>query len=256
MNAFEKIVVFLSAEMPEPHSFGWFHFLWLGLFALALFLLVRFYKKDSERVFKRFSLWLGFIMWALDIYKQLVFSYDGATDEWAYAWSSFPFQFCSMPMYFLPAVAFLKDGKLRRALCAFLATYGFVGGFAVILYPETVFVSTIGVNIQTTVHHGGMVLYAVYLFLTKRVKTGFCAVKTALPVFAVSCVAALLLNLLYGDGKAFNMFFIAPGGEYIVPIVHFIFSRLPYIVYLVCYLVFFTLAAHLVAVFFKIFEKK
>jgi len=242
--------------MPEPHSFGWFHFLWLGLFALALFALVRLRNKDSERGFRSFSLSLGVLILLLDIYKQIVFSYDAATDEWAYAWSSFPFQFCSTPMYILPLVAFLKEGKLRNALCCFLATFGFVGGFAVLLYPETVLISVIGVNIQTAVHHSGMVLYAVYLFITKRVKADFSTVKAALPVFLICCSAALFLNLLYGDGKAFNMFFIAPNGEYIVPILHLLFSRLPYIVYLVCYLVFFTLAAYLVALFFKLFEKK
>lgn len=242
--------------MPEPHSFGWFHLLWIALIGAWIFVAIRFAPRDSERVFKTFSLALGVAMLAMEAYKQLVFAYDAKTDSWSYPWGSFPFQFCSTPMYLLPIIACLNEGKLRNCLCCFLATYGFVGGFAVFVYPETVFIQTIGVNIQTMLHHGGMIVYAIYLFATKRVGANKSAVWNALPVFLVLCAAALTMNLLYGDGEAFNMFFIAPGGAYLVPIVDFLFSRLPYIVYLFSYLIFFTVAAYLVTLLFKLLQRK
>ena len=64
-----------------------------------------------------------------------MYSYDPQTG-WSYDWSRFPFQFCSTPIYIALLAAPLHDGKLRRALLCFLATYSPVAGCAVLFPPH------------------------------------------------------------------------------------------------------------------------
>lgn len=45
MNIIEKILYALSARMPEPAGWGWFHIMWLCFIVIAIYLLYR--KKDN-----------------------------------------------------------------------------------------------------------------------------------------------------------------------------------------------------------------
>ena len=70
----------------------------------------------------------------------------------------FPFIFVQSPMYIAPIAAFLRPGKVRQAILNFLGTFGLFGGLAVMIYAQPVFITTIGINIQTMVHHGAQVV--------------------------------------------------------------------------------------------------
>ncbi len=252
---FEQWVVALSKEQDVPPMYGSYHLFWLGVVAvsiLVVFLFGRLCSRRHDGVFRAFTLLLGVALLLFEAYKQLIYSYNASTDEWKYLWKYFPFQFCSTPMYVLPVIACLKENRLRNALCSYLATYGFVAGLVVMLYPETVFSVSIGVNIQTMFHHGSMLVYAVYLLASKRVAPTIETVLSAFPVFFLLCSIAMAMNLAYGDGENFNMFFIAPDAMPPVPILEKMFSNLPHGVYLFSYLVFFTFASCLVALIARV----
>ena len=119
------------------------------------------------------------------------------------------------------------------------------------LYPATVFVETIGINIQTMFHHGSMVVIAVYLLSSGKIKFELDTIlKKALPVFAVLVTMAMAMNLIFSligpEDQTFNMFFIAPGQDYLLPFLEDIFAPFPHPVYLISYVVFFTVGAYLV----------
>lgn len=246
---FEQWVVALSKTQDTPPMYGLYHLFWLGVVAVSIllvFLFKRLFSRRHDGAFRVFTLILGVSLLLFEGYKQLIYSYSADTDVWSYRWKFFPFQFCSTPIYVLPVIACLKNNRLRNALCSYLATYGFVAGLVVMLYPETVFSPSIGVNIQTMFHHGSMLVYAVYLFASKRVAPTIETVLSAFPVFFLLCAVAMAMNLAYGDGETFNMFFIAPDAMPPVPILEKMFSTLPHGVYLFSYLVFFTVASCLV----------
>ncbi|MCK7485244.1 MAG: hypothetical protein MZU97_06565 [Bacillus subtilis] len=65
-------------------------------------------------------------------------------------------------MYVALFAGLTKNKKIQQALINFLqGPTGMFAGLAVMLYPNDVFITTIGINIQTMVHHGAMMVVGV-----------------------------------------------------------------------------------------------
>jgi hypothetical protein len=155
-----------------------------------------------------------------------------------------------MPMYVGLLAGIFRKGKIHEALCAFLATYSIFAGVCVMAYPVTVFVDTIGINIQTMVCHGSMITIGAYLLYTGYVKMEHKTILKALPVFAVAVLIAMTLNeIVYYTGllktDEFNMFFISPHCAPSLPVYSLVQEIVPYPWCLIIYIAAFTLAAYL-----------
>lgn len=243
----------LDTRMEQPQPYGWFHFISIGLFILAAILLCITHKKGDVRRVHLVVQLTAVVTLILEIYKQVNFSFqivDG-TVTFDYAWYAFPFQFCSTPLYAGLLAAMSRNGKLHRAMCAYLATYAVFAGICVMCYPVTVFTSTIGINIQTMFCHGSMITVGVYLLYSGYVKLEHKTILKALPVFLAAMAIAMVLNeLAYVTGlletDEFNMFFISPYCEPSLPVYSLIQPLLPYPVCLMIYGSCFTLAAYLI----------
>lgn len=258
MNFFEKILAALDGKMTTPTIYSWFHIMWLIIVIAFVALVVLKCKNISDKTFRIIILSTAIGLIAFEIYKQLNFSYDPSIDTWDYQWYAFPFQFCSSPMYVLLLAGIIKDGKFRDYLCSFMATFGLFAGIAVMLYPATVFIKTIGINIQTMVHHGSMVVIGVLMYVSGRAKIEHKTVLKGAAVFGVIVVMALIMNTLFyyfGDGSTFNMLFIGPFAESCtLPLVEIFYtpvceSVILYILFLLIYVVGFTLAGYVMSLF-------
>ncbi|MBR1984698.1 MAG: YwaF family protein [Clostridia bacterium] len=247
MEIINSIMKFLDAEMKTPTAYGWFHLLMFALvIGFTVFLCVKF-KNSTEKQNKIILLTLGFICIGFEIYKQLNFSYNGG--NWTYQWYAFPFQFCSTPMYVAIIAGFLKPSKFRDCLYSFLATFGLFAGLAVMFYPGDVFISTIGINIQTMVHHGLQITFGVYLIVSKRVELKPKTILKAAPVFMALVLIALSMNCIThfaGLTDTFNMFYISPWYNCHLPILSLVYANTPYIVFLLVYILGFTLCGFIV----------
>ncbi len=251
MNFFEKIIYALQADMKEPTNYGWFHLMFIGIVIVATVSLCKFFKDADDKTFRKivFIGWITIV--SLEIYKQLVFSMsvDGEMATWDYQWYAFPFQLCSTPLYVLPFVVFLKDGKVRDAMISFISTFSFFGGLAVFFYPNDVFVGTAGINIQTMIHHGLQIVFGIYFVVHNRKKLDHKYYLKGIPVFAVLVTIALLANvILYKAGleDTFNMFYISPYYECSLPILSEVYKAVPYIVFALIYILGFCFIASLI----------
>lgn len=258
-NFFEQILQFLDGKMTEPTAYGWYHLLCLlAVVAACIFVAVKC-RALSDKQFDAAIGIVAAVMIAFEIYKQLNFSYDWEQDAWSYSWYAFPFQFCSTPMYVMTAAYFIKNEKVRASLYAYLATYGLFAGTAVMLYPNDVFIETIGINIQTMLHHGLMVVLGVAMYASKRAKPEFKTLLCALPTFAVLAGSALIMNEFYaafGDPEqTFNMFYISAHYDCTLPVLSLIYPLVPYPVFLALYLVGFTLVGALMTLLAKLVAK-
>lgn len=241
MNAFEKFVAFMEGEMTKPTLYGWFHLMWLGIVAVLIALVVITRDKVDEKRFNFIlTIWTALLL-LFEVYKQVVFSFNSDNGTWSYQWYAFPFQFCSTPMYVLLVSRFVKNEKVLKSIYAYLGTYSLFAGVAVMFYPSTVFIDTIGVNIQTMVHHGSMLVLGVFLYATKRIEFKLISILRALPVFVTLVAVALSLNFIYGDYDTFNMFFIAPGGTCDIPVLNLLHGNVPYVIFLLAYILGFTI---------------
>ena len=251
MTFWHSVLDFLGATMEIPASYGTFHLIWLALSFLMVIPLLCIPRRQSETHIRRVLLVTSILVIILEIYKQVIFSFPAANDyAFDYSWYAFPFQFCSTPMYIGLLAGLTKKGKFHDSLCAYLATFGFFAGTAVMLYPGNVFIETIGINIQTMICHGSMITIAIYLYATGYVKLQHKTILKAIPIFAVTLGIALILNeTIYHsgilNGDEFNMFYISPYFENFLPIYSDVHKIVPAPWNILIYIVGFTALAYL-----------
>ena len=203
--------------MAVPAPYGPFHVFFIIASIFCGFLIARHCANKGETFIRRFLLAESLLITVLEIYKQINFSFhvDGSQILFDYQWYAFPFQFCSTPMYIGLLAAVVKRKTLHMRLCSYLGTYALFAGICVMAYPSTVFIDTMGINIQTMVCHGSMITVGIVLLRTGYITATMKTVIRALPVFLILVLTAVGMNeIAYQTGllesETFNMFFISP----------------------------------------------
>ena len=256
MSIFEKIYNVLNYEIQTPVNYGAFHIVSLILIAAATFILCKLFLGCDEKTERKIALYFWITVISLELYKQYNYtlSYEDGKAVWDYAWYIFPFQFCSSPFYVLPFIAFSKNERLREAAAAFMGTFSLFAGIAVCLYPTDIYIETLGIDIQTTVHHGSQVVLGFFFALrrftaenTPKIKKYF---LSATAIFSSLVLLAIILDFSFyhilqanGIDETFNMFFISPYFDCSLPLLSSIQYLVPYPVVLLVYVFGFSAAA-------------
>ena len=254
MSVLVSILTFLDGRMETPTNYGIWHICFLLLTIGATVLMTVLFRNASDRTMRRVLTVMWVIFLALEVYKHIVFSFsveDGRI-VFDYPWYIFPFQFCSTPFYALPFLIFLKDGPVRNFFAMFTTGFVLFAGLAVMLYPNDVFTTRTGVNIQTMVHHGMQVVMGVMLVAYNRRRMTLRNLGGGIAVFALFAATAMTLNeLAYifftanGLDDTFNMFFISRHVPCTLPILSTVYELVPYPVFLLIYLLGFALVSAL-----------
>lgn len=264
MNYFEKILFFLQAEMTEPKAFGWFHFMWMILVIIFIIFLYKIKKYYNEKQLKIVLGTYGIIAFILELLKQLIwtFNYDSITKivTWDYQWYSFPFQLCTTPIFISIIALFLKKGKLRDSLLSYLSYVTILGSISVILLPDSCFVKDILVNIHTMWLHMGSFVISIYLLIVKEVKTDFNSFKNSIKILLIFIFLALILNIIVYNsnilnGETFNMFYISPYFISSLPIFNTIQQNIPYLLFLLIYILVLIIGAFIIYNLAKLIKK-
>ena len=251
MEVWTKILQILDTQMETPVPYGPFHLLWLGIVVVTSVLLAQYSKKMDRKTIQKIVLVTALVTIALEIYKQINFTFGDGSGTPMYQWYAFPWQFCSTPMYIGLVAGLSKKGRFHDALCAYLATFALFAGIAVMLYPTAVFVGTVGINIQTMACHGSMVVIGVLLLASGYVKLDWSSLRKAVPVFVTMVFSAVVLNeVAYRvgilEGHTFNMFFISPYCDPSLPVYSLVQGVIPFPLSLVVYVLGFTAAAGII----------
>ena len=249
----EEFLHWFQGEMPKPTVLGWFHIMWLIITITTCTIIFIFRNKITKKLVNNLLIIVGILLICFEIYKQLEFSfnYNGGNGQsyWKYQWYAFPFQFCSTPIYIMAVAGFLKNGKIYDCILAYLATYSLFGGLVVLIYPYSVYVKTIGINIQTMFWHSSMVIIGFMLLATKSVELKFKSIIKASIVFIIMVFIALILNIIWhycGNNENFNMFYISPYKASDMAVIGNVYALVPYPIFLIIYILGFGLAGLLV----------
>ena len=249
-----EIMCFLDWGKETPKVLGLFHIACLILVTIFLVLVIKKRELITDAKLRLIFLIVSILMFVLEIYKQIIFAYNTDTRVWSYAWYVFPFQFCSTPMYVLPIISCIKDGKLKDALYNFIGTYGLFAGLAVIIVPSGVLTRSVGANIQTMYHHGAMVVTGVMVYACGKIKLDYKTMLNTMYVFFALSGIALSANLIFyafNTIDTFNMFYISPYYGTVIPILDIIQPNVPYVIFLLLYLFGFTAIAYIVLQIWK-----
>ena len=246
MNLFYKLLLFLEGTMDTPTSFGYFHFLWIFLTIISIYILYKRKDKHDEKELKIILFLYGFISLILEILKQIIWTIDynqiTNTLTFDYSWYSFPFQLCTTPIYVSLICLFLKNNKIRKSLLSYLAFVTILGSIATIIMPDSCFTGDILINIHTMYLHCGSLVLSIYLLMIKEVEINMTNLKNSIYVFLIFLGVALFLNItIYNsgilNGETFNMFYISPYFISTLPVFNIIQQNVPYLIYLIIYIV-------------------
>ena len=256
-----KLIKLLQLEMTKPTMYGWFHLSWL-IIAIILLIFLGLKHKYSEKNLKIVLLVYGIISFVLEALKQLSWAatITGNSITWHYSWYSAPFQLCTMPIYICLIAAFLKKGKVRDSLLAFLAFFTILGSIATTFYPATVFVNDILINIHTMYLHIGSLVVSIYILMSKQIKLDFKSLINGYIVFIICvCIAQFLNIIVYNSGilhdETFNMFFISPYFPSTLPVFELIYDKVAFPIFLLIYLVLLFLGGLIIWSIAKLFNK-
>lgn len=232
-------------SMKTPHLYGWFHILFLLLTIGTTIYLCLFYRDASTRTMKIICIVCEVILVVLEIIKQFVNSYENGVFK--YDWSSFPFQFCETPMYVLPVIAINKNKKVQDVLIAYMGTFAMFAGLCIMICPITVLNSSIFSNIRALVQHGIQVVIGIYLMAWNRKNYTIRNFLYSVFLFMGLCCVAITINFIVEaeTGAEMSMFYLTKYHESAILFVRVIKPYVPFVVYVLAYVVGFTGCAFL-----------
>ena len=261
MEFFYAFLSLLDTKMAVPALYGPFHVFFIVTSIFCGFSLSKHCTNKGETFIRRFLLIESLLITVLEIYKQINFSFhvNGSQINFDYQWYAFPFQFCSTPMYIGLLAAVVKRKSLHMRLCSYLTTYALFAGICVMAYPATVFIDTVGINIQTMICHGSMITVGIVLLRTGYMNATLKTVIQALPVFLVLVLVAIGMNeIAYQTGlletETFNMFFISPYCSPELPVYSQIQGIVPFPFSVLVYVAGFTAASGIIMLLCKVFH--
>lgn len=255
MNIFEKFLYLLQVKMVEPKPFEWFHLMCLAILFVIITILYKTRNKHSEKRLKIVIGVYGIIAFILELLKQLMwsFNYDNMTNivNWDYEWYAAPFQLCTTPIFVCVICLFLKKGKIRDSLFSYMSFVTILGSITTMIMPESCFVEDILVNIHTMWLHLGSFAVSIYLLISGEVEINLESLKRAILVFITFVALAITLNIvIYNsgilNGETFNMFYISPYFISTLPVFDVIQQSVPYVIYLLIYVVSLSLGAGII----------
>lgn len=239
----EEIILFFETKITTPRPWGAYHLCCMAVLVACVALLVAFGKKlrADPKLVRRLTAGTGIFLIVIEALKQVLYGLHAGEGGvyWDYPWWVFPLQMCSTPMYVCFALLFCPEGRVRRALCTYLGTFGMFGGIVVMLLPSTVFTDLLFVDLHTMVWHIGLVCLGVLQWSggsAGQKATDMIGCAVVFVIFA-GTAAALDCALPQLAEEGFNMFYLSP----YVPIsmsdfVEWFWESVPYPVYLLTYL--------------------
>lgn len=189
----------------------------------------------------RFVFIIGVFMAIFEGFRQLFFVWQA---QGSYPWYVFPFQFCSTPIYIGLLIRFVPS-KLKETFMHYLASFALLAGILVMLLPNDIYIDSVYINFQTTFQHGMMIVIG--LIALVRLKTlSFKQFLGPILVFATFILLAVMLNTLHNEFiqvPTFNMFYINPTYGTSLPVLINIYPLVPYVVFLIIYILGFSFGA-------------
>lgn len=205
----------LASHLPlqaPPQAFGAFHLLCLGACILLTLLGgIVAWRWGTQRLTDRIVFSFGVVFFFLEWYKQAFELFILGSGHYNFA--VFPFQFCSLPLYFCLLAPFLQ-GRGKHAIYCFLSLFGTVGVYLVMAYPA--FPGTLSMCVHTMIWHSLMIVLGVYLLVAERCGRSFVLdYLSAGSILLASVAVATALNLLLHtcavrSGSVLNLFYMSP----------------------------------------------
>lgn len=160
---------------------------------------------------QRFFLFTGFLLAASEICKQWYLTFQ--VNDGAYLWWNFPFQLCSIAMYILLALPWVKSQKLRGILLHFLMCYSLLGGIAAFADTTGMHYPVLWLTIHSYLWHILLILVGLaagIIYISEGYQTRRHSFFYTTLMYLICCLLAELINYFVNPFGIINMFYINP----------------------------------------------
>jgi hypothetical protein len=133
----------------------------------------------------------------------------------------------------------------------YLGSFALLAGILVMVLPDDIYIDSVFINFQTTYQHGTMIILGL-VALVRMKSFSFKQFIAPIVIFAIFVGLAVLLNTLHNEFinvTTFNMFYINPRYGTGLPVLRDIYPLVPYLVFLLIYIVGFSLGAFIIGSF-------
>ncbi len=208
--------------MVKPEAYGAFHlsffFIGLAVSVLAAWLL----RKSGSKTNRTILLSVGIFLMLTEVYKQLFYTF--VIGDGQYQWWIFPFQLCSIPMYFCLVAPFLRDGIVRRGMYNFMLAFNLMSGAVAFTEPSGLVHEYWTLTLHAFTWHMILIFLGLYIGFSGRAGMELKDYRYAAGTFAVLCVIAFSLNMIFWNMPAaiddpsghMNMFYVGPANSPII----------------------------------------
>lgn len=204
----EQLLRKTAWTMNTPGLFSPFHLITAISGILLAFFAAKKLKHCSESVFFRILVGCGIILGASELYKQCFLYYvvNGRRYDWWY----FPFQLCSIPMYFCLLLPFLRTVKLRRVFLTFMQDFNLLGGSMALAYPEGFLHPYWTLTMHGFLWHSMLVFIGLLIGFSGQADSSTKGYLKTIPLFGICCLAASAINICTPVKGEADMFYISP----------------------------------------------
>ncbi len=237
----------------QPKFYGGLH-----LFAIAFMVVcgvvgvilgIKYKGKKYEKQRDKALTILGFVIIALEVFK-IIFKLIVKEDADLRLIS---FQICSIPMYLLPFIYRMKEGRLKKAFLGYVAFQAFVSAFFYFVKPVAI-ISTkyIILSMHSMIWHSLLVCIAMFVMISYEMlnKKGFEYLVSGNILWVITAFIAMIADVILRKafpGSLVDLFYIAPGSTFKYPLLSIFFPKPePYALYFICFLIYYTLGAFII----------
>ncbi len=237
----------------QPKAFGGMHIFAL-IFMVACLVVgailgKKFQGEQNRRKRDKALTILGFIIIGLETFKLIFKGIVGEDVDLR----MISFQICSIPMYLLPWIYFMKEGKLKKSFIGYVAFQCFVSAFFFFVKPVAILTTKyVILSIHSMIWHSLLVGIAVFTMVGYDLlnKKGRSYVILGDLLWILTAFIAMILDVILRNavpGTLVDLFYIAPGSTFKYPLLSIFFPKPePYPLYFFCFLVYYTLGAFII----------
>lgn len=193
--------------MTPPSSYSAFHIIFALAGISAAAVLAALLRKLPRPKRVRLLFTVGILLCSTEIYKQLFLYY--VVNARHYDWWFFPFQLCSLPMYFCLLLPF-AGRRLQRVLCTFMFCYNLPGAFLVFVDPSGLMHPYWTLTLHSFLWHIFLIFIGFFIAFSGMAGRSRKDFSGATAIFAGCCLIATVINVAahpYGNA---DMFYITP----------------------------------------------
>ncbi|MEY8355754.1 hypothetical protein AALB39_20680 [Lachnospiraceae bacterium 54-53] len=195
--------------MTPPAPYSLFHILFIAI-GLAAVVLAAYYTTRRIKSIRlpRLLFFCGVLLASTECWKQLFLYY--VVNQQTYDWWYFPFQLCSLPMYFCLVLPLVSSGSQRTVLCTFMQDFNLLGGIMALAEPSGLFHPYWFLTLHGLVWHLLLIYIGLVIAFSRLSDTTFWGFMRTLPLFFVCCIIASIINRTAKPLGQADMFYISP----------------------------------------------